>query len=202
MYLCLDLSTDPLARVKVYRRHYQATVAQIGALAGLAGDYLPGDAERFYGAVASHPGPFLAKPPTTSLTFREGDGERPCSVTMEFPFSSYVGDDRAASERIERCFTAYGLDPSRYRKAIEAIATRPLDQGNGIHAHLTHRRVDGAPRLTVYFATEAYPVEEEQWAPQPESLRSPGSVRLAERPALDAPDPAPDSHHFPPATAT
>ncbi|APR87932.1 hypothetical protein A7982_13281 [Minicystis rosea] len=201
MYICLDLTTDPLARVKVYRRHYQATVTQIAALASVAKDYLPGDAERFYGAVAQHPGPFLSKPPITSLTFREGDGDRPCSATLEFPISSYVSDDGAASERIERCFTAYGLDPSQYVRAIHAIATRPLNEGNGIHAHITHRRVDGAPRLTAYFATEAYGVEEAQWETQPASLRSPNSVRLVERPAGDGPEPAPDSHHFPPRTA-
>jgi DMATS type aromatic prenyltransferase len=199
MYLCLDMSTDPEARVKVYRRHYQITAAQIGTLASIAGDYLPGDAERFYGVMAERPGPYLAKPPISSLTFRARDGERPCSVTLEFPISSYVDDDRAACERIERCFSAYGLDPSRYRRALHAVASRPLDQGNGIHAHVTHRRVDGAPRLTVYFATEAYPVEAIQWAAQPESLRSPGSVRRPQRPAAEAPDLAPDSYHFPPA---
>jgi len=177
MYLCLDMSTDPEARVKVYRRHYQATVAQIGALSTIALDYPPGEAERFYGAAAEQPGPFLSKPPITSLTFRAGDHERPRSVTLEFPISSYVGNDRAASERIKRCFSIYGLDPSRYERAALAIATRPLEQGNGIHAHVTCRWVNGAPRLTVYFATEAYLVEEAQWALQPESLRAPGSVR-------------------------
>jgi DMATS type aromatic prenyltransferase len=173
MYICLDLSNDSQARVKVYRRHYQATVAQIGALASLAEDYLPGEAERFYGAVAGKPGPFLAKPPITSLTFRQGDFDRPCSMTLEFPISSYVTDDRAASERIERCFSAYGLDASRYRSAVDAIATRPLEEGNGIHAHITLRRVRGAPNLTVYFATEAYTMQEAQWAREPESLQAP-----------------------------
>lgn len=129
---------------------------------------MPGEAERFYGAVAEQSGPFMSKPPITSLTFREGDGERPCSMTLEFPISSYVRDDRAASERIKRCFSAYGLDPSGYERAVDAIATRPLEQGSGIHAHITFRRVEGAPRLGVYFATEAYPVEEAEWAAQPQ----------------------------------
>jgi DMATS type aromatic prenyltransferase len=208
MYVCLDVSPDPQARVKVYRRHYQATVAQIGALASIGGDYLPGDAERFYGLVAEQPGPFLAKPPITSLTFRRGDGERPCSMTLEFPISSYVGDDAVASARIKRCFSAYGLDPSRYERAVDAIATRPLEQGNGIHAHITFRRVNGAPRLTVYFATEAYPVEETEWAVQPESRRAPNSVRAPS--SVRSPssvrwagsdEPAPSSRHRPPVTS-
>lgn len=197
MYLALDMSNGPEARVKVYRRHYQATVAQIGALAGIAGDSQPGDAERFYGLVAGHRGPFMSKPPITSLTFRAGDGDRPGSVTLEFPISSYVSDDRVASERIARCFAAYGLDPSRYFRAIDAIATRPLDQGNGIHAHITFRRVSGEPRLTVYFATEAYPVEALAWGAQPESVRSPGSLRSPSSVRSPGSVRSPDSRHFP-----
>jgi DMATS type aromatic prenyltransferase len=180
-YLCLDLSSGPEARVKVYRRHYRATVAELGALASIARDYQPGDAERFYGVVAAHPGPFTAKPPITSLTFREGDEERMGSVTLEFPISSYVDDDATASARIERCFLAHGLAPVRYRRAVEAIATRPLDRGNGIHAHITHRRMNGATRLSVYFATEAYPVEVLTWPSGPETVRSPLSRRRTER---------------------
>ena len=175
MYLCLDLSADRAARVKVYRRHYQATVLQLDAIASAGQDYLPGEALRFYSLLAEQPGPFLAKPPITSLTFREGDA-RASSVTLDFPLSSYVPSDQVASDRIRRCFRAYGLDPSRYEEALRAVATRPLDRGNGIHAHVTLRRVDEGPRLTTYFATEAYPLETLLWAPAPEA--PPNSVRI------------------------
>jgi hypothetical protein len=159
MYLCLDLTAEQHGRAKVYRRHYQATVEELDALASVAADYEEGEAVRFYGAVADHVGPFLAKPVITSLTFREGDTAIPGSVTLEFPLSSYVKNDAEANQRVLQAFRSYDLDPARYEAAIRAVAVRPLDRGNGIHAHITHRRVDDAPRLTVYYATEAYPVD-------------------------------------------
>jgi DMATS type aromatic prenyltransferase len=186
MYLCLDLSQSPEARVKVYRRHYHATVADIASLAGVAKDYRPGDAEKFYGLVGGGHGPFTSKPPITSLTFVQGDDERPGAATLDFPISSYARNDQVASERITRCFAEHGIDPARYWRAVDAIATRPLDRGNGIHAHITRRWVDGAPRLGVYFATEAYPVEMSAWGAQAESSRVPVPVESSRFPAESA----------------
>jgi DMATS type aromatic prenyltransferase len=167
MYLCLDLTSHAHARVKVYRRHYQATAHQVDEIAQVAASYHVGDAIEFFGVLSEHEGAFLSKPVITSLVFTEAVADRPSSVTLAFPLSSYVENDRVASERIVRCLGSYGLDPAPYRKMIARFAERPLEAANGIHAHASLKRQGDAPCVTVYLATEAYEVERLQWPSKP-----------------------------------
>lgn len=167
MYLCLDLAAHADARIKVYRRHYQATAGLIDELAQVAATYRVGDATDFFGVLSEHEGAFLAKPVITSLVFTEAVADRPSSVTLGFPVSSYVENDHVARERILRCLGTYDFDPAPYRKLIEAFAERPLEAANGIHAHASLKRQDGAPCVTVYLATEAYEFERLRWPSRP-----------------------------------
>ena len=154
--VCLDLSMNNDARVKVYRRHHHATAKYIDAVASVALDYQAGDAIRFYDIVAGTNGPFESKGAATSLTFRHGDVGGPSSATLAFPIAEYSDNDQVARKRITRYITNYGLSAASYERAIDAFAVRPLDRGQGIHAHVTLRREAKAPRVTMYFASEAY----------------------------------------------
>lgn len=167
MYLCLDLASHAQARVKVYRRHYQATAGLVDEIAQVAATYHAGDAIDFFGVLSEREGPFLSKPVITSLVFTEAVADRPFSTTLGFPVSSYVENDRVASERIARCLGSYGLDPAPYRKLSEAFPERPLEADNGMHAHASLKRQGGAPCVTVYLATEAYGFECLQWRGRP-----------------------------------
>jgi len=167
MYLCLDLAAHAHARVKIYRRHYQATTARVDELAQVAANYRAGDALDFMGMLGGSEGPFVSKPVITSLVFTEAVADRPTSVTLGFPVSSYVDNDRVASERIVRCLEFYGLDAAPYRKLIKAFAERPLEAGNGIHAHASLKRLGADPCVTVYLATEAYGFERLSWPSKP-----------------------------------
>jgi hypothetical protein len=158
--LSFDLQRSSRARVKVYIRHHHATVSDLDKRMGLARDYQCGDAERFYGCLSGASnitGTFSNKPPIVELSFVDPEDCRPASSTLEFPIGSYVESDLEARQRIERCLDAFAIDPAPYRRAISAFAPRPLEDGVGIHAHVTLRRVEGGkPRLAVYFASEAH----------------------------------------------
>jgi DMATS type aromatic prenyltransferase len=180
MYLCLDLVDDPRARVKVYWRHPGATAEALEDLAAVAADHRPGAALRFYRTLARSDGPFTAKPPAISLSFLAGV-ERPASATLEFPLSNYVDDDAAAAARVRACLAAHGMSSAAYDRVIAALPLRPLERGNGIHAHVTLRHVGGAPRITTYFATEAYSVDRDHWIADASATSSGSWRRMVER---------------------
>jgi DMATS type aromatic prenyltransferase len=159
--VALDLSAGPEARVKLYVRQKRATLADVRRLAEIATDYDAEDVDRFYGALAGHPGPFLAKPVITELTFRRRGAARPDSVTVEFPIQSYVANDDVARRRICRCLNDFGVRSAPYERAIQAFSTRPLERASAIHAHVTLRRVPSSAsklvrRIGVYLTSEAY----------------------------------------------
>lgn len=154
--ISLDLSRSSADRIKLYVRHYGATSDSIGRVARLTGEHSPSDVAAFYGALAGNTGPFTRKPAATVFAFADPASGRPCSAALEFPIGAYVETDEVARQRIGICLSAFGHSPEPYEAAIRAFATRPLDARAGIHAHVTLRRVAGAPRIAVYFASEAY----------------------------------------------
>jgi hypothetical protein len=152
----LDLSSAKSARVKVYIRRHHATVDDLDRLSKLALDHRPGDAAVFYGALARSPGPFVKRPAITELAFVDPNSDRPSSSTLEFPIGSYVESDEEARRRVGHCLAAFDLPSTAYDRAVHGFATRPLDLRTGLHAHVTFRRIANAPRIAVYFASEAY----------------------------------------------
>lgn len=167
MYLCLDLTSLPEARVKIYRRHYRADGRQLDELARIAASHRSGDASDFYRILSNDAESFLSKPLISSFTFTAANPDWPTSVTFGFPMSSYVENDQVASERIVRLMRSHDLDAERYTKAIASFTERPLDAGNGMHAYVSFKRLNGAPCVTVYLATEAYEFERLQWSDRP-----------------------------------
>lgn len=154
--ICLDLSRHGGRRAKVYVRHHHARLSQLQAVAGLTDEHAPSELGTFYSTLAGSSGPFLKKPPITEIALTERNLEEPSSVTLEFPIGSYVTNDDEARQRVERCLSEFGLTTDRYRAAIHAFAGRPLSQRAGLHAHVTLRRVQNAPRVAIYLASEAY----------------------------------------------
>lgn len=181
--VCLDLSKANPSRIKVYVRHHAATLQDVGAIARLAERYDDGDAATFYSLLAGDGGRlFSKKGPITELAFVNTAAPRPTEVSLEFPIGSYVTTDADARERVLRCLAAFDLPSAAYERAIQAVATRPLDERAGIHAHVTLRRPPAnslsdpppapaaspastsfsdssrspRPRIAVYFASEAY----------------------------------------------
>ena len=168
--VCLDLTKDDEARVKIYIRHHCATAQDIDVFARATGEHEPEQVAAFYRILAENEGPFLGKPALTQVALISERPDRPASTTLTFPIGKYVKNDAIACERIKRCLTTFDLPVDAYTRALQAFALRPLDERSGIHAHVTLRRLKSGPRVGVYFASEAYVVTAE--ATRPPSLQT------------------------------
>lgn len=160
--LCLDLAWPHDRRVKVYVRHHAATLEELASVASVTREHGASGVATFYSLLGDGAGPFTRKPPITELSFLELQRDRPSAVTLEFPIGSYVTDDEMARARIERCFSAFGLDPEPYRSAISRFAGRELAARAGLHAHVTLRQLASGPRLAIYLTSEAYAVRHQE----------------------------------------
>lgn len=154
IYFSLDLEATPEARVKIYLAHPGARAQDVEPLLAAAPDYQPGDAERFCRALTGGSGPYELRPLLTCFAFSSEHDCRPRNVTLHLPIRCYVRDDHVALERIA---TLLGeREGALYRRAVEAVAPRPLDAGAGLQTYVSFRRQNEQPKITVYLAVEAY----------------------------------------------
>ena len=155
IYFSLDLSAHRAARVKLYLAHPDATADELEAVMSLAKEYVPGEAWVFCQALKGHTGSFgKARSALTCLAFTSDDDERPYSVTLHVPVRCFARSDEQAMERIR--FLQEPAAHAVLRKAVRALAHRPLSAGTGLVQWASMRRQDGQVRTTFYLATEAY----------------------------------------------
>ena len=157
MYFSLDLSTKKKSRVKVYLRHYEANAKDIEEALSIAHSFRSGSVQDLCYTVTGKDNSFCKQPLTTCFSFIEGDTDRPSVGTFYMPISAYVPDDYVAYERIYSYIEKQKLPVSVYRLSVENFATRPLQDRSGMHSYLSFKQDKaGRPRITVYFAPEAY----------------------------------------------
>ena len=154
-YFALDLAPGPEARVKVYVRHHECTLADLEAAASAADDYRLGDASDFARAMGGGRERFVARAPVTCASFSTARHQRPVAATTYLPVCAYARDDAEVQTRIRTFLAERGMDHRAYDAALEAFAQRPLAAGTGMQSWVAFRRYRGKPRFTVYLATEA-----------------------------------------------
>lgn len=155
IYFSLDLSGHRAARVKVYIAHQDATPDDVEAIMAQAREYVPGEAQAFYGHMVGNADRAQApRALQTCLAFTSDDDAHPASVTLYIPVRCFARNDRDTMQRIRAA-----LEPSRFamlERAVLALAGRPLEAGVGLVQWASVRREGGNRRLTFYLATEAY----------------------------------------------
>jgi DMATS type aromatic prenyltransferase len=174
VYFSLDLSAHSQARVKIYLRHYDATLAELEKAFSLAQNYVPGDVTEFCQALIPTQGSFTSKPMASCFAFIEGNDDRPTGATLCVPIGYYVSSDRVVADRLHQYFSQHHLPTSVYTGVLQAFATRPLDSGCGMHSHLSLRRENQQLRVTVYLNPEInavrsfdqQPTANANWNPQ------------------------------------
>jgi DMATS type aromatic prenyltransferase len=154
IYFSLDLAAHSHARVKVYLRHHDATPTELESALSAARNYVPGDAIEFCQAMAEEQSSFSAKSMTTCFSWVEGDNANPSSSTLQLPISNYALNDRVVCDRLDLYLIQHGLPFSIYHSAIQAFATRLLDEGVGMHSYISLRRDLQNKRLVVYLNPE------------------------------------------------
>jgi DMATS type aromatic prenyltransferase len=155
-YFSLDLASHAHARVKIYLRHHDATVADLEQAFSLAQNYVAGDVTEFCHALTQMQGAFRSKPMASCFAFVEGNDERPTDATLCVPIGYYAPNDLAISERLQQYFSQHHLSTSAYTQALQAFAIRPLDSGCGMHSHISLRRENQQHRVTTYLNPEVH----------------------------------------------
>jgi DMATS type aromatic prenyltransferase len=173
VYFSLDLASHAQARVKIYLRHYDATLADLEKAFSLAENYIPGDVTEFCQALIPRQDSFTSKPMASCFAFIEGSEDRPIGATLCVPIGYYTSSDREVAGRLHQYFSQHSLSTSAYTKALQSFATRPLDSGCGMHSHLSLRRENQRLRVTTYLNPEVNAVRSvaqetsanEKWKP-------------------------------------
>ena len=181
-YFSLDLAAHEHARVKIYLRHHDATASDAERVVGDRGGAVAGEARAFCVDMLGGEGPYAARPLVSCWSFT--GGTEPSGATLYAPIASYVHDDAEARARVHRWLDRRALPGDLYDRYVDAFARRPLASGVGLHSYVSYKREAGAPKVTVYFAPEAYRVF------------APGSLAMGRAPAKRAPSPVERVEHF------
>lgn len=168
-YFSLDLKAGARARVKVYLRHHAIDADGLERAMSVARSHQAGDARQLCREILGEEGPFLSKPLATCFALVEGDDTRPSAATLHLPVTHYAHHDQEVQARVSDYLRRHGLPVAQYEQALQAFAVRPLQDGVGLHSYASFRRDQEKPRLTVYFALEAYEVT----PPGPPAQRQP-----------------------------
>jgi DMATS type aromatic prenyltransferase len=154
VYFSLDLAAHSQARVKIYLRHYDATLEDLEKAFSLAQNYVPGDVTEFCQALIPTQGAFTSKPMASCFAFVEGNDDRPTGATLCVPIGYYASSDRVVADSLQKYFSQHNLPISAYTGVLQSFATRSLDSGCGMHSHLSLRRENQQLRVTVYLNPE------------------------------------------------
>ncbi len=154
----LDLAEDQIARVKLYMRHFGATIQDIEAALSIAAKYVPGDATELCQAIIGNPELLINDYLITTYAFVEGDDERPSGATFGIWPDLYLPNDQVIGDRIYNYLAKHNLPCDLYNRCLKAIANRPLEEGVGLQHYISIKRERGEPRVTVYFSPEGFQV--------------------------------------------
>ncbi len=154
VYFSLDLANHDQARVKVYLRHYDATVEDLEKALSLASNYVAGDATEFCQALIQTKDLFTLKPIVSCFSFLEGNEDQPSDGTLYVAIGYYTPNDLLVRDSLHKYLSNYSLPASTYDRALQAFAIRPLNSGSGMHSHISMGREAKQRKATVYLNPE------------------------------------------------
>lgn len=156
LYFSLDLASSEHARVKAYTGHHGCTAERVEGVLRAARGYVPGQITEFCKAMGGPYERYDARPVQTCLSFTAGSAA-PTSGTVYFPVRSYADSDLEVRDRVLGYIQPEGA--AIYRRALQAFANRPLEDGVGMQSYVSLRQGWSRRRMTVYLAPEGYAVD-------------------------------------------
>jgi hypothetical protein len=153
MYLSLDLSDAPDARVKVYIAHRHATSRDVVDVLSPLPGFEESAIERWLQRLLGTSGPFWAHPPVTSHAFG-GVPIGSFSTTLHLPVRDYLPHDVEVARRV-----CEFLDPEQqgpFLRALRAVAERPLHADRGLTTYVSIRATPAREATTIYLAPQLY----------------------------------------------
>ncbi|KAF3059987.1 Aromatic prenyltransferase, DMATS type [Daldinia childiae] len=158
----LDLSSNQEeARAEVYMLHQDTTASQIANKhTCICPDATWLETERFCMTMANGSHDLYSSTPVVSSFAFTSKRPNQAVGTIHFPIHCYAENDADAQERIERYLDEVSASPvckERYKKVVNAVWRRPLDQGRGIHAWVSLKQDLGYKQLiTFYISPELF----------------------------------------------
>lgn len=153
IYLSLDLSDTPSARVKVYIAHRHATERDlVEALTPLPG-FEASTIELWLRRLLGTSGPFGARPPITSHAFG-GAPITSFSTTLHLPVRDYLTQDFEIAGRV--CEVLDSEQQGTFLRALTAVAERPLQAARGLQTYVSLRPTPAREAITIYLAPQLY----------------------------------------------
>jgi hypothetical protein len=153
VYLSLDLSDAPDARIKVYVAHRHATSRDLTLVLSSLPGFDARPLELWLQRLLGTSGPFGARPPVTSHAFG-GAPMGSFSTTLHLPVRDYLPDDFEIARRV-----CEFLDPDQqgaFLRALTAVAERPLQADRGLTTYVSLRATPAREAMTIYLAPQLY----------------------------------------------
>ncbi len=154
-YLALDLSDEREARVKVYVRHHGVTPQELENMGPISTTHVPGEALSFIDAMGGSAARLIPRAAATCSAFDGSEEERPKALTVYVPVCAYAENDAVVRDRVTTYLASRRVRSELYTRVLQSFASRPLQDGVGMHSWVALRSGAREPRLTLYLATEA-----------------------------------------------
>jgi hypothetical protein len=155
-HFSLDLFAGPTARVKIYIKHFNATPAELDARCAAVDPSTRGEWATFVGAVLGEQSTLSRRPVYSAYHLTAEAPDRLQHTALHLPIQPYIDNDLVAHRRIRDFLVRRGLPTEAYGQCLNALASRPLEREQGIHGHVSYQRIQGSPRVAVYFGSRAY----------------------------------------------
>lgn len=150
-HFSLDLSSEPKARIKVYIRHRNVSLAELDSRFGLVYGRAGDDWSRFCRAILGDWDRLWRRPILACYHLTRDTLEQPSHATLYLPLFPYVENDRVAHDRIRQFLRDCGLPFESYSRCVGVLAASPLESEQGIHSFVAYQGASGKPQVTAYF---------------------------------------------------
>jgi hypothetical protein len=153
-FLAVDLLDAHNARVKVYYRHHDTDLAELGRLAAVALNHDAGAAATAFRTLAGERAD-AGHAALTCLAFRARIGSAAESTTyLRLP--TLTASDQEAVDRTSALLGNEGVDPGRFRALAAALAPGPLTDSTGLLELVSYRAAGRRGDITTYFRFPVY----------------------------------------------
>jgi hypothetical protein len=153
-FLAVDLADRADARVKIYYRNHGADLGEMNRIASVARCHDPERALAAYKTLAGDRAD-AGEAALTCLAFRAGLTQVAESTTY-LRLADLAPNDDQAVDRTAALLSSEGIDPARLRTLVTALASRPLEDSQGLLALVSYRAAGRRGDVTTYFRFPVY----------------------------------------------
>jgi hypothetical protein len=155
-HISMDLSSSSDPRIKVYIRHWDASLDELEARCAVAIDSVPGDWSLFCNKMTGGQASLSARSFYTVYHLKSNRLDRPVRSVLILPVFPYAANDNIAYKRIRSLLEYFGIPHTTYSSCVKALLNGLSKEQQGLHSYISIQHEVGKPRITVYFSPRLY----------------------------------------------